>query len=239
MNPLQFRWSRESINWLLDASAYTGFHSKLAEQIAPYLEPDATLCDIGCGLGRLGLELAPYVSRLTAIDIDSRVIARLKQDAALQNLKNLHAICADAATLNERFDIVLMSFFGKHGKSIEVYYPFCRRKLICIVNAANKSSLYPGHYRQTIKDTIPSVQKDLTDQGRGFKLIVDSFEFGQPLRSRRDGEKFIFHQAPEASPEEISDFLRENAIPTGRDDFPLYLPNMKEIGIFVIDMNGD
>jgi len=237
MKLLRFLWNHQSIQWYLDASAYTGFHNKLAKQITSYLEPDDTLCDIGCGLGRLGLELAPYISNLTAIDIDPRVIAQLQQDAVLKNLKNLHAICMDAITLNKCFDIVLMSFFGKSGSSMETYYQLCRRKLICIVNAANKSNLYPNHYRQTLKDTISSVQKDLADQGRNFKLIINSFEFGQPLRSWQDGEKFIFHHAPKASAEEVSDFLQRNTIATRQDDFPFYLPNMKEIGIFIIDRN--
>ena len=230
---MRFLWSRHSIRWFLEASAYSDFHRNLAERIKPYLRPDDTLCDAGCGLGRLDLELAPYVSSLTAIDTDSNVISELQKDAAQLGLKNLQALCGDAAALTGCFDLVLMSFFGKTGMS--AYYPLCRRKLIRIVNAVNQSKLYPNQQRHTQKDTISSVKQELTAKGSGFDLVVDKFEFGQPLRSWQEGELFISHHAPKASPQEISNFLHDNAVSTGRDDFPYYLPNHKEIGIFIID----
>ena len=234
---MSFFWTQQSIRWHLDASTYTGFYKKVAKRIVPYLKPSDTLCDAGCGLGSLDLELAPYVLNLTAIDIDPRVIDQLRQEAALKGLENLHAMCGDATLLKRHFDIVLMSFFGKSEDGLKAYYQLCRRKLIRIVNAENRGNLYPNHHRQTTKDTIPIVQKDLVDQGFEFELIIDSIEFGQPLRSWHDGEDFIFHHAPAASAKEVNDFLHENIISTNQEDFPFYLPNMKRIGIFIIDIS--
>ena len=60
-------------------------------------------------------------------------------------------------------------------------------------------------------------------------------EFGQPLISLRDAEKYVLKNAPEATEEEVSDFLIENIVRTEREDFPYYLPYTKELGIFIID----
>jgi len=34
---------------------------------------------------------------------------------------------------------------------------------------------------------------------------------------------------------EVSDFLNGRIVNTGRDDFPLFLPNEKEFGIFIVN----
>ena len=228
-----FQWDESRIRWFLAASDYTGFHKKLSEKIIPHIEPGSTLCDAGCGLGRLDLELAAYVKRLTAVDINENVIDALRRDAEKLGLQNLHARAGDASSMTETFDIVLMSFFGKSG--VENYLKLCRRKLVRIVNADNKSSLYPESHRSIEKDTVPIVQKELEDLRIAYKLELYSMEFGQPFRSRRDAEQFVQNNAPKATEAEISSFLNDRITLTGRSDFPLYLPNRKELGIFIID----
>ncbi|MCL2679212.1 MAG: class I SAM-dependent methyltransferase [Dehalococcoidia bacterium] len=230
---MNFLWSDQSIRWFLDASSYTGFHKELAGKIAPYLEPSDTLGDIGCGLGRIDLELAPHVTSLTAIDINEVVIAQLQYDANRLELHNLHARCADVTALADVFDVVIMSFFGKSVTESE-YRQFCRRRAIRIVNAENSGHLYPDNHRQTSKDTAPMVQYELEKQGYRYQFLTHTIEFGQPLRSWQDAEQFVLYNAPKITAEESCTFLQENATQTGRSDFPIYIPNPKDIGIFVI-----
>ncbi|MCL1917751.1 MAG: tRNA (guanine-N(7)-)-methyltransferase [Peptococcaceae bacterium] len=231
---MRFLWNEQSIQWFLDASAYTGFHHQLAMRIVPYLEADDTLCDIGCGLGRLDLELAPHVSSLTAVDVDEKVIVKLQRDVILSGFQNLHARCTDATEVKGLFDVVLMSFFGGSGSGMEDSYRLCCRRLVRVVNAENKGNLYPGSHRKTVKKTIPIVQQELSDQGYRYELVTDTIEFGQPLRSWQDAEQFVLYNAPEATDKEVNDFLHENAERTKQDEFPIYLPNPKDVGIFVI-----
>jgi len=80
MTAMLFGWDEQTIRWFLDASAYTDFHQTLARKITPYLDPGDTLCDLGCGLGRLDLELAPHVMCLTAVDIDETGRLIVKKD---------------------------------------------------------------------------------------------------------------------------------------------------------------
>ena len=229
----RFMWNERNIQWFSDASAYTGFHRELAQKIAPYLRRSDTLLDAGCGLGRLDLELAMYVSEITAVDISEDALDALRRGAAHSGIQNISTRCCDASSLSECFDVVLLSFFGQFNTPD--FLRLCRRKLIRIVSAENKSSLYPERHRRGEKDTVPIVQRELKAQGIRFQTERYSIEFGQPFRSRADAELFVLQNAPGASREEISDFLDQNLVPAERGGFPFYLPNQKELGIFIID----
>lgn len=109
---MAFEWSEKRIQWYLDASRYGDFHRRLADVIAPYLLPEDRLCDLGCGLGRLALQLAPRVGHITCVDINERVIESLGQEAARTAVPNLSTRCCDACAVEEAFDLVLMTFFG-------------------------------------------------------------------------------------------------------------------------------
>jgi SAM-dependent methyltransferase len=226
-------WDEKSSERFIEASVYTGFHKSLAQKIIPHLEPGDTLCDVGCGLGRLDFELAPHVSEIQAIDVSEYAIEALRQDAERARVKNLHARCGDADELVGMFDIILMSLYGKADTPELLGH--CRRKLIRIVGAGKKSGLYPERYRREEKNAVPVIHEELTALGLKFCLELCAIEFGQPLRTLPDAAQFVLSNAPGAGQEEIDNFLNENLERTGRADFPFYLPYSKELGIFVID----
>ena len=230
---VRFKWDEQNIRWYLDAAANTGFHKTLAQSVLPYLDQGATLCDIGCGLGRLDLEIAPYVSALTAVDINKNAINILKRDAEALRLHNLHTCIHDAKTLDGDFDVLLMSFFGQ--PNMPDFQKLRCRKIIRIINTNNNSRFYPERHKCREKATVADVSEELNANGAVYKLELHAIEFGQPLRSLRDAELFVKSNAPEAENSEICEFLNENIVRTGREDFPFYLPNMKELGIFVIN----
>jgi SAM-dependent methyltransferase len=233
---VHYSWDERGIAWFLDASEYTGFHKALAQKIIPHLSPDDALCDAGCGLGRLDLELARHVRELTAVDISEDAIAALRRDAETLGVQNMRTIVSDAAMLDGTFDIVLLSFFGQ--SNMLDFLKLCRRKLIRVVSVENASTLYPQRHRNNVRDTVEMVQDYLGAQGIRYELELASIEFGQPLRTWQDAEKYILKNAPGATAEEVGGFLDEHLTKTGRDDFPFYLPNKKGLGIFVIDKEG-
>ena len=232
---MRFTWDEQNIEWFLSASVYTGFHKALAEKLLKYIKPGDTLCDVGCGLGRLDLELAPHVKRLTAIDISEIAIGVLRRDAAALGLANIDHRIGDSRELTGDYDVLLLSFFGQ--PNVPDYNQLSFRRMLRVVNAENRSGLYPERHRYLEKDTVPVVRAELEEKGVKFTIDADAIEFGQPLRSGQDAARFVLQNAPEADAGEISDFLGENLIATGRDDFPFYLPNKKELAVFVIDID--
>ena len=229
---MRFAWNEQTIRWFLDASIYTGFHKALAQIIMPHLSPGGTLCDLGCGLGRLDIELAPFMAKITAVDTNENATEFLRHEAMTSGLSNLSIIHGVASSLTETFDFVLLSFFGK--SDLFEMMKLCKQRLIRIVSAENKSGLYPQKYRCKVKDTVPIVQEELDAMGISYKLELHSIEFGQPLRSWQDAKQYVIQNAPVASDDEVSGFLDENIVRTDDGDFPLYLPNQKELGIFVL-----
>lgn len=217
--------------WFLKASCHTNFHGKLAEHLRPYLRQGDTVCDFGCGLGRLDLALAPYVGHITCQDISEEAIAILKADG--QATANLTACCVDCQTTTEKFDVGIMSFFGKRQEEFLHYMDRCNRSLIRIVNMQNHSTLYPTAHRQRVKSTADEVKNQLDLAGVSYEFSRIQLEFGQPCQDWADAQAFVRSHAPGASQEEIDHFLQVQSQPLPQGG--LYLPNQKDLGIFIID----
>ena len=227
-------WDDQTSERFIDASAYTGFHKALAQKLLPYVAREYTVCDIGCGLGRLDIELSPYVSEIMALDISEYALSMLKRDAGRAGANNISIHRGEAEALEGCYDIVLMSLFGE--TDTQEILRHCKRSFIRIVSASTKSGLYPERHRREVKNAVPVVSRQLNALGIDFRVEYCSFEFGQPLKTRQDAEQFVLSNAPEATAGEIVDFLDANMERTGRGDFPFYLPYQKELGIFVIDV---
>ena len=226
-------WNEQSIGKFIEASEYTAYHKNLAAKIIPYLDKNDTMLDVGCGLGRLDLELSQHVAEILAVDVSESAIKALQQGIELTGAKNIRTRVSDEGEITETYDIILMSFFGRPDMSD--FIKRSRRKLIRIVGAGEKSGLYPERHRRVEKNAVPGVRSELDALGVEYSLELCAIESGQPLRTWRDAEVFVLSNAPEADADEINEFLNAHIESTGREDFPLYLPYQKELGIFVID----
>lgn len=231
---MRFTWEKERINWFVKASEYTGFHRELAKHITPFVTKDDTLCDFGCGLGLLDMELSRYVKHITAVDVSEDALSSLESNMKNKGITNITILRKDAKSLQGKWDIGIMSFFGESKQDMKAYRSLCKKKLIQIVNMVNDSTLYPKKHRRTAKITAEKVEKELKELKMHYNLIQADIEFGQPLHSEEDAVAYIEYNAPNASKVEIDNFLEKNLLSTGREDYPFYLPNEKHLGIFVI-----
>ena len=229
-------WDEPTIRRFIEASEYTGYHKALAAKILPYLESDDTLLDIGCGLGRLDIELSQHVLGILAVDTCESAIEAIRLETERLGISNIRTRHGDAEEITDIFDVVLMSFFRLEDTL--GFMNRCRSKLIRIVGAGMKSGLYPEKYRRENKNAVPAVKKELDDQGIKYDFELCAIEAGQPLKTRGEAELFVLSNASEADNEEITSFLNERLEETGREDFPLYLPYQKELGIFVINKSN-
>lgn len=109
---MAFVWTEQRIDWYLSASRYGDFHRQLADRISPYLLPRDRLCDLGCGLGRLDLALAPAVGHITCVDTDAAVLSCLRRDATASGITNLSVLHGDVREVRTVFDVAIMAFLA-------------------------------------------------------------------------------------------------------------------------------
>ena len=236
---MAFTWSERRINWYLDASGQCDFHQRLAREILPFLRAEDRVCDMGCGLGRLDLELAPHVAEITCVDTDAAVLERLAADAAARGIRNLRVRQCDAGQLQGQFDVVVMAFFGTPPSLMFSCLARTRRKLIRVMSisrgpAAASVSQAGGLQRETAED----VSRVLETAGYPFALRRCTLSFGQPLASVEDAAAFVRVSAPESTGQTVRSFLRNHLVPGRSSQFPWELPKEKELGIFVVDAAG-
>lgn len=230
---MHIQWSNQSLKWFENASEYTGYNKLLAEKLKQYIPRGGSLCDIGCGAGLFGYEMADYCSSITCVDISPEAIAWIKDGAAARGIGNIRAVCADAATLDGTWDTLTALFFGG-SRFVEAYFPLVRERLIVLTNAQRKGNFGPEG-RQLIKCSgIASTKEYLEGLGLKYTHEYAALEYGQPLSDMDEARAFARAYSRPMSDEELEVYLAEKLEKTGNAKWPYYLPNWKEFGIFVI-----
>lgn len=228
-------WSAQTLEWYLRAAAYEDYHAQTAAVLAPYLADGGTVCSLGCGPGRLTLELLRYLPRITALDCDPLALDALRRDGA--GCSGLEILETDAMTLpeNQVWDHLILSFFGKITAEGQLHYflSHCRRRLISIVSAVPKSNFSSTGFSARQKDYAPQVAELLARQGLRFSFIPLTLDFGQPLQDLEDARAFIQQYSPLGRPPLEDDALLARLSPLPEGGF--YLPHHKEIAIFIIE----
>jgi hypothetical protein len=243
-----FQWNEQTLGWFETASAYTGFHRELASIVRPHIAGCATLCDVGCGLGLLDLELAQDIRSMLCIDQNEAAIEALRVLIRVRGARNLSVRVADANTLaGERWDIVLMSFFGSSTDAIAHFLPVCDKRMILIVHeSASADRNTDASMRRPKPLSAAEVAAFLTDCGARFQKIGASLEFGQPFKSLADAREFtrVYASSPPLADDGDSDAtdwkrpysdIEKRLVETGRPDYPLYLPKRKGLAVFVVE----
>lgn len=229
---MKFDWNPNTIRWYQEADTYTGFFQNVAGLIAPRLKSYSTLCDIGCGLGLLDLELSKSIDRITCIDISQEAIAALKKSMEDKNITNIEPRVMDCKDIDENWDVINISFFG--SRDLEEFLPHCK-KLFAVINGNSATELTPEKANTFQKNTVSEAEQFLQLKKIPYSLSHAAFEFGQPLTSMEDAKSFIHSHSPGISPEDLTDLLSQRLIETGEEKYPFFIPRLKSIGIFEIE----
>jgi len=81
----------------------------LYEKVREYAGNGNKLLDLYCGTGTIGIYLKDNFNEITGIEINKEAILNANINKSLNNIKNIHFICADASTLNkDNYDIVIV-----------------------------------------------------------------------------------------------------------------------------------
>ena len=228
-------WNEKTIAWMEAASAFTGFHRKLAALLRPHLGLGGTLCDLGCGLGLIDLELSPWFERVTCLDTSGPALAALRRLAARRGCTNLELRQGDVEALDGEWDTVMGVFFG-FGDRIPRWLAHCRRGLVVVVADGAESTFGPG--RPSKRYTAGYAQMLLDQAGILYRVEHHALEYGQPFRSLEEAEEFCRIYSGGDWEEEFRR-LRGRLTATGDPDYPWYLPREKRFAVFSVQKRAE
>ena len=222
-------WNEETAAFLRDASEYGDYYKCLAAWIIPHLKGNEHLCDAGCGLGYLALELSNYVNRVTAVDSSEIALQTLEEKA--EDKQNIHIQCGNINyfTPAEKYDVMVFCFFGKMEEIAQIARTQCGGEIFVFKRNYVNHRFAVGEH-PTGSDSFANAVTWLRERCIPHVSDTLSLEMGQPFHSREDARRFfsLYHPGDVA---DITDaFLDSRLIETGREDFPLYLPQKREIG---------
>lgn len=232
---MQIDWNAQTLTWFENAARYTGYAEKMADLILEHLSTRGSLIDIGCGMALSDLYLARAMQSLTCVDRDARVTAYAEARAKKEGLTNISVYTAPGETLSGQWDHVLCLFHGELDTLVHTYLPLAGESLIAVVHARRMGNIAPDGYKMPKCSSIEETSRYLTEQGLSFTLYEGALEYGQPLASKEEGLRFLSAYARPDTPESaLHDALQTRLVATGREDFPYYLPSLKEFGLYTI-----
>lgn len=224
-------WTGKRREWFKSASTHTGFHKNLAANLmANELKGFRDIFDAGCGLGLLSIALSFYADEVTAMDLNGDAIDSLKRDIESRDITNVTPLRGDCFQYRGRHDAAVFCFFRAtdlHFRSFS-----CGRIIRVAAIGSRYLSADDGNGRHCRRD---SLDRALERQDVTYSFRPLSLEFGQPLRDMEDARDFVRCQTPGAGREDISAYLENSLVETGDPEFPLYIPHLKEMGIYCID----
>lgn len=226
------QWRPEMIRFMRDASEHTAYNRELSKHIASRLAPESHICDAGCGLGYLSLELAAHAGLVTAVDLNPDALQVLRQNCNRRGIRNIRTLCGDigAQPPQTAYDAMVFCFFGSIGEILTIARQQCRGEVFVIMRN------YPNH--RFSAGIHPHKQNDyahfcqvLSHNGIPFDGQELDLEFGQPLRSLEDARLFYETYTNDSDSSLITDeFLRNQLHQTGLVEFPYYLPHTRKVG---------
>lgn len=226
-----YRWNPEMIHFMNQASKHTEYYKELAAHIAPYLTKDSIVCDIGCGLGGLAIELSKICKKVYAVDISDQTVEEIKKRVAEEQINNLEAVCADVFSWKpeEKVDAAVYCMFGTLkeinmiGEHLKVEQQFIVRRLV-------KEHQFKIKEKRQHRHSAPEMLEDLRGNGWNCAYQEMTLSLDQPFKSIEEAVRFfeIYNKTPEKiTLEEVKSRL----VMSGDDVFPYLLPSKKRMGI--------
>ena len=231
-----FRWTDDMVRFMRDAAGFGSYQTELAGWICSQIPQARHVCDAGCGLGFLALQLAQRYPRVTAADISGQALANLHRMAAEKNVSNLEILETDMMTFTPEapYDAMVFCLFGRMREILRVAKRCCAGRIVVIKKAFTHHRFSMS--RVPLRDEVTDRAADfLRERGVRFSLETREFEMGQPLRSLRDAVRFFEIYSKDAPGTLTREAVRARLTETGDAQFPYYLPQKKALGRFTID----
>lgn len=234
-----YRWNPEMVYYMNQASKDTEYYKELAEHIAPYLTKDSIICDVGCGIGGLAIELSRFCKKVYAVDISDQVIESLKDRLAEEGISNVEAICTDVFDWRpeEQADAAVYCMFGtvdeinRIGRHLEVSQQFIVRRLV-------KDHQFKIKEGKQHRNSAPEMMEELREKHFVFEYEEMTLSLDQPFKNFEEAVKFF--ELYNRTKEKISDEeIKSRLVRQDNEEYPYLLPSKKRMGIIRYFMKKD
>lgn len=226
------RWEPDMVRFMRDASEHETYNQEIARIILPHLSEDSCVCDAGCGLGYLSLELAKHVQHVTAVDLNRDALDVLSENCADKHVHNISLRCGDIETLPplRKYDAMVFCFFGCIEEILRIAARQCAGDVLII------SRNYSQH-RFSVREHgcgrggYLDISHVLSARQIPFHAQMFSLEFGQPLRSWEDARRFFALYSKDEKEMITDEFLESRIVRTKEWEFPYFMPHRRDIGV--------
>ncbi len=222
------RWSRDTVRFMTDASRYGSYHRDLAQALLPYLPTQGHVCDAGCGLGHLALELSCFCREVTAVDASFAALEALLQGPRPENLHVHHGDIFDMAG---QYDAMIFCYFGKAEEILSLGTQQCRGNVIVVRRDCNQHRFSTTPVTRK-SHSINDLTQHLQNMGIPYTSQNLSLELGQPFRNFEDALCFfrLYNKSDDPVEEEA---LRRKLIHIEHGEFSLYYPNRRDMELII------
>ena len=224
------RWSKDTIRFMEDASVYGNYHKELTRILLPYLPTHGHVCDAGCGLGHLALELSNVCREVTAVDASADALRGLMTRELPHNLKAKHG---DIFSMDDRYDAMVFCYFGKATEILQLAESGRTDKILvvrrdCGAHSFSKTTVLRKDH------SINSLKQTLEEHGIPYVCRNISLELGQPFRSMDDALQFfqLYNKSDKLIMEKD---LEGKLIPVDKAPFTLYYPSVRDMELIVFE----
>lgn len=227
-------WYEDMIRFMGDASEYGNYYEQLVQKMKPCLSADSHICDAGAGLGYLSLALSPYVRQVTAVEKHPDAAAVIAENCTGRNLGNVISRCGsiDEIIPAEKYDAMVFCFFGGARQTLKIAREQCRGDVFVFTRNYTKHRFSAGSHTSGWEG-YSEFRALLEELGIPSRQETFCLEFGQPFRSLSDAKRFFELYSMDSDKSLLTDeFLRSKLTKTGREDFPLYLPQERPVAFF-------
>ncbi|MGM9650746.1 MAG: class I SAM-dependent methyltransferase [Faecousia sp.] len=227
-------WTPLTLAFLRDAGEYhPDYYQLLAQRILLYVKDRRHVCDVGCGAGGLSLALAGSCRHVTAIDRAPLPLELLRQEACRRGVENLTVCCGDAGELQPHppYSAMIFCQFGDALTALRLARRLCSGTAV-IVTRSGEDRQFALQPAPPDRDHKRGCARILEEYGIPYRSQILTAEFGQPFRSVQDAAAFfrLYNVGAAVSEEAVEKLLHL----TGRQDYPLYFPKQKRLGIFAV-----
>ena len=237
----KYERTQQMIYFMKNACEYNSYNTELARLIKSELDDSSLhICDTGCGLGYLSLELAQYFKVVTAIDVDSNAIAVLKNNITKRNINNIETICTDAMEYraDKPFNSMIFCFFGAMDDTLKISVKNCTGKVFIIGRNWDEHRF---SLKNEIRPHFTTKQKcNFLDKLKiPYKLRYLSTDMGQPLLDEQEAISFfkLYNRSKDLNEIKFED-IKEKLVASDKAGYKYYLPMQKDLCIIICEASS-